>query len=94
MRKLYCRGCDGEGSFDISCSCHGRSTSYNCGRCGNCGQVEASCPVCNKTGNVSSWEEVKEGLLFKDGDMDFDDYDDGPDPDEAYDRMQEEKMGW
>lgn len=49
--------------------------------------------ICKGSGNVSSWEDVKEGILFQRGDIILDDYDDGPDPDELYDRMKE-KDDW
>jgi len=91
--KHWCRGCDEEGSLNIACSCHGMHMSYQCSKCGNCGLVSAACPVCMSSGNVSSWEEVKNGILFQRGDLNIE-VDDGPDPDEEYEHLRDRDDDW
>ena len=65
--KHYCRLCDGEGSFDSDCSCHGRSVAYDCIRCSNAGIVGQDCTVCVGTGELCSWEDVLYSLSVKHG---------------------------
>jgi len=64
----YCRACDGEGAVEMSCSCHGKHTAFNCIRCGNAGLTEARCTTCKGSGEVFSWEEVLLGIRVKNGD--------------------------
>lgn len=47
---LSCPTCGGEGTVDVSCSCHGHSPQFECGRCGNSGYVGRKCEDCGGSG--------------------------------------------
>ena len=46
-----CPECEGYGYMVLRCSsCSGRSVGYWCSDCGNAGEVEQPCDVCDETG--------------------------------------------
>lgn len=47
-----CPDCDGEGIFEMECSCAGKSPAYDCKRCDNTGLRSERCATCQGSGHV------------------------------------------
>lgn len=42
-----CQLCDGVGTVELLCDCHGASPQLQCPCCGDCGVKVVGCPACN-----------------------------------------------